>query len=139
MILQAVHVAAPNLFGEAIDNLDAGQVAFVHGAVEGLPGKGLLMHGAVRIAVEEAAELGFQFTNAFRRRAHQKPSEVLVVEPAAALDRVHEMALDRILGRERDIVAALHHAGAAAFSEQAFHRDGDVKIGIGFLGVQRGE
>jgi hypothetical protein len=29
----------------------------------------------------------------------------------------------------------LHHAGAAAFAEQAFDRDGDVEFGIGFLGV----
>ena len=31
-------------------------------------------------------------------------------------------------GRERHVVAALHHAGAAAFSQQALHRDGDVEL-----------
>ena len=39
----------------------------MHGAVEGLPGEGLLMHGAVGIAVEEAAEFGFQFADALGR------------------------------------------------------------------------
>ena len=58
---------------------------------------------------------------------HQQPRELLVVEPVAALDRVHEMALDRVARRERDVVAALHHARAAAFAEQALHRDGDVE------------
>ena len=139
VILDAAHVAPPHLFGQAVDDLDAGEVAFVHGAVEGLPGEGLLVHGAVGIAVEEAAELGLQFADALRRGLHQQPGEVLIVEPAAALDRVHEMALDRILRRQRDVVAALHHAGAAAFAEQALHRDGDVEIGIGLLGVQRRE
>ena len=45
------------------------------------------------------------------------------VQPLAALDRVHEVALDRVARRERDVVAALHHARAAAFAEQALHRD----------------
>ena len=52
---------------------------------------------------------------------------------------VHEMPLDRVGRRERDVVAALHHAGAAAFAEQALHRDGDVELGPRLLGVQRRE
>ena len=139
VVFQTMDVAAPDLFGEAVDDLDAGQIAFVHGAVEGLPGEGLLVHGAVGIAVEEAAELGLQLADAPRRGLHQQPGQLLVVEPAAALDGVHEMALDRILRRQRDVVAALHHAGAAAFAEQALHRDGDVQIGIGLFRMQRGE
>ncbi len=62
-----------------------------------------------------------------------------MVEPAAAVDRVHEVPLDRILRRQRDVVAALHHAGAAAFAEQALHRDGDVELGPRLLRVQRRE
>ncbi len=71
VILQAVHVMAPDLLGQAVDDLDAGEIAFVHGAVEGLPGESLLMHAAVGIAVEETAELGFQLADALRRRPHQ--------------------------------------------------------------------
>jgi hypothetical protein len=139
MVLQAAHVAPPHLFGEAIDDLDAGEVALVHGAVEGLSGERLLVHGAVGVAIKEAAELGLQLADALGRGFHQQPGELLVVEPAAALDCVHEMPLDRVFRRQRDVVAALHHAGAAAFAEQALHRDGDVEVGIGFFGVQRGE
>jgi hypothetical protein len=135
MILDAADVAPPHLLGEAVDDLDAGQIAFVHGAVEGLPGEGLLMHGAVRIAVEEAAEFGFQFADALGCGLNQQPRKILVVEPAAAFDRVHEMALDRIARRQRDIIAALHHARAAAFAEQALHGNGDVEIRIGFFCV----
>src|SRR5262249_14237331 len=113
------------------------EIALVDGAVEGLSGERLLVDGAVRIAVEEAAEFVLQLANAHRRGRHQQPGEILVVEPGAALDRVHEMALDRILLGERHVVAALHHAGAAAFAEQAFHRDGHVEVGSGLLGVQR--
>ena len=71
--------------------------------------------------------------------ADQQPRQLLLVEPAAAVDRVHEMPLDGILRRQRDVVAALHHAGAAAFAEQALHRDGDVELGPRLLGVQRRE
>ena len=95
MVFQATHVAVPDLLGQTIDDFDAGQVAFVDGAVESLPGKGLLVHGAVRIAIEETAEFGLQFADALGRGLDQEPGEVLVVEPAAAFDRVHEMALDR--------------------------------------------
>ena len=139
VIFQPLHIAAPDLLGQPVDDLDAGQIAFMHGAVEGLPGEGLLVHGAVGIAVEEAAEFGLQFADAARRGLDQQPGEILVVEPAAAFDGVHEMPLDRVRGRQRDVVAALHHAGAAAFAEQAFDRDGDVEFGIGFFRVQRGE
>src|SRR6185312_1138798 len=91
------------------------------------------------IAVEEAAEVGLELADALRRSLDQQPGQVLIVEPAAAFDRVHEMALDRIVRRQRDVVAALHHARAAAFAEQALDRDGDVEIGVGLLGVQRRE
>src|SRR5262249_42866832 len=57
----------------------------------------------------------------------------------AALDRVHEMALDRVFLGERDVVAALHHARAAALAEQALHRDRDRERRIGLVRVQRGE
>ena len=62
------------------------------------PANAFWMDRAVGIAVEEAAERIFQLADAHRRRRYQQPGEVLVVEPAAALDRVHEMALDRVAG-----------------------------------------
>ena len=111
----------------------------MHGAVEGLPGERLLMDGAVGIAVEDAADLVFQFEDAMRRGRHQDPRQVLVVEVAAALDRVHEMPLERIGRSQRHVVAALHHAGAAALAEQALHGDGDIELRPRLLGVQRRE
>ena len=139
VILQPPHVAPPDLLGEPVDDLDAGEIALVHGAVEGLPGERLLVHGAVGIAVEEAADLVFQFADANGRGGDQEPRQLLLVEPAAALDGVHEMPLDRVVRRQRDVVAALHHAGAAAFAEQALDRDGDVELRPRLLGVQRRE
>ena len=67
MIFQSSDVARPHLLGEPVDDLDAGQVALVHGAVEGLAREGLLMHRAVGIAIEEAAELVFELTDALDR------------------------------------------------------------------------
>src|SRR5439155_21982171 len=49
----------------------------------------------------------------------------------------HEVALDRVPLRQGDVVAALHHARAAAFAEQAFHGDGDRQLGRRLTGVQR--
>ncbi len=139
MLLEPRDVARPDLLGEAVDDLDAGQVALVDGAVEGLAGEGFLMDRAVGIAVEEAAELGLELTDATLRPGDEGPGEVLLVEPLAAVDRVHEMPLGGIAGRQRHVVAALHHAGAAAFAEQALDRDGDGEAGRGLLRMQRGE
>ena len=114
-----------------------GEIALVDGAIEGLAGEGLAMQRAIRVAIEEAADLVLQLTHALDRRAYQRPGELLMRQPFAALDRVHEMALDRIARVERHVVAALHHARAAAFTEQALARDRDVETGIGPVGMQR--
>ena len=111
----------------------------MHGAIEGLAGKGLAVQRAVGVAVEEAADLVLEFAHALDGGGDQRPGQFLMRQPFAALDRVHEMALDRVAGIERDVVAALHHAGAAAFAEQALARDRDVEIGVGLVGMQRGK
>ena len=139
VLFQAADRPRPDLLHQPVDDLDAGQVAFVHGAIEGLPGEGLAVQRAVRIAVEEAADLVFEFVHALDGLGHQRPGQFLMRQPFAAFDRVHEMALDRVAGIERDVVAALHHARAAAFAEEPLARNRDVEIGIGFQGVQRGE
>ena len=139
MLFQPLDAPRPYLLGEPVDDLDAGQVALVHRAVERLSGEGLLVHGAVRIAVEEAAELVLELVDALDGERHELPGELLVRQPLAALDGVHEVALDRILFRERDVVAALHHARAAALAEQAFHRDRDRSVGRRLVRVKRGK
>ena len=77
--------------------------------------------------------------DALDRAGHQGPREVLVGEPFAAFDGVHEVALDRVARRERNVVAALHHPRAAALAEQALDRDRDRQRGIGCMRVQRSE
>ena len=139
VVLQAADVAGPHLLGQAVDDLDARQVALVHGAVEGLPGEGLLVDGAVGIAVEKAADLVLQLADALPGAGDQGPGKLLVVQPLAALDGVHEVALDGIAGRQGHVVAALDHARAAAFAEQALHRHGDGQIGRRRLGMKGGE
>src|SRR6516225_10166833 len=59
--------ARPYLLGEPVHDLDAGEVALVHRAIETLPGEGLLMDRPVRVAIEEAAELVFQLAHALDR------------------------------------------------------------------------
>ncbi len=49
------------------------------------------------------------------------------------------MALDRIAFGERDVVAALDHARAAALAEQALHGHRDRELGRRLLRMQRGE
>ena len=70
----------------------------MHRAVEGLSGERFLMHAAVGIAVEEAAELVLEFADPHLRVGDERPRQVLIVEPLAALDRIHEMALDESPG-----------------------------------------
>ncbi len=139
VLLQALHARHPHLLGQAVDDLDAGEIPLVDGAVEGLARERLLVDRAVGVAIEEAAELVLELAHALDRFGHERPREVLVRQPLAALDRVHEVALDRVSGRQRHVVSALDHARAAALAEQALHRDGDAEVRGGALGVQRGE
>ena len=67
----------------------------MHGAVEGLAGEGLAVQRAVGVAVEEAADLVLELVHALDGLGHQRPGHLLVGQPLAALDGVHEMALDR--------------------------------------------
>ena len=68
MLLQPVDAARPHLLGEPVHDLDAGEVALVHRAVERLAGERLLVDRAVGIAVEEAAELVLELVDALDRR-----------------------------------------------------------------------
>ena len=111
----------------------------MHGAVEGLAGEGLAVQRAVGIAVEEAADLVFQLVHPLDGLGHQRPRHLLVGQPLAAFDGVHEVALDEVARIERDVIAALHHARAAAFAEQALGGNGHLERRIGLVRVQRRE
>ena len=137
MLFQPAYRPRPNLLHQPVDDLDAGEVALVHGAIERLAGEGFAVERPVGIAIEEAADFVFQFLHPLDRLGDQRPGQFLVRQPFAAFDGVHEMALDGVAGIERDVVAALHHAGAAAFAEQTLADDGDVEIGVRLQGVQR--
>ena len=139
MLLQPADAARPDLFRQPVDDLDAGQVALVHRAVESLSGEGFLVHRAVGIAVEEAAEFVFEFMDPLDCLGHQRPGQVLVGEPLAALDRVHEVTFDRIAFGQRHVVAALDHSRAAALAEQPLDRHRDLQLGCLLMGVQRRE
>ena len=84
----------PDLLHQPVDDLDAGEIALVHSAIERLAGEGLAVQRPIRIAVEETADLVFQFLHAFDRFGHQRPGKILVGQPFAAVDGVHEMPLD---------------------------------------------
>ena len=94
---------------------------------------------AVGIAVEEAAQLVFQLAHALDRAGDKRPGKILIRQPGAAFDGIHEVALDGIAGAKRDVVAALDHARAAAFAEQSLDRDRDGERWIGLVRVQCGE
>src|SRR5690606_35065420 len=118
VLLEATDAPCPDLLGEPVDDLDAGEVALVDRAVERLARERLLVDRAAGHAIEEAAGLVLELVDALHRERDELPRELLARQPLAALDRVHEMALDGVLGGERDVEAALHHASAAALAEQ---------------------
>jgi hypothetical protein len=103
---------------------------------ESLPREGFSVQRAVGVAVEEAADLVLELVHALDRLFHQHPGERLVGQPLAALDGVHEMPFHRVAGIERDVVATLNHARAAAFSEQALGGDRHLQRRVGLMCVQ---
>ena len=130
-------VADQNLFREASDDLDSGEVAAVDRPVERLSGQRPLVDGAVGAPVEEAAEGVLHLEDALRRLGDQGPGQLLIVYQAAAPDRVVVMPVERIVLVQDGVVAALDHAGAAALAEQALAGDDDVEAGRGVARVDR--
>jgi hypothetical protein len=92
MLLKAADRPRPHLLHQPVDDLVPVRSPLLHGAIEGLAGEGLAVQRAVGIAVEEAADLVRQFAHA--RRSTPASGHVLVGQPFAALDGVHEVALD---------------------------------------------
>ena len=139
VLLEPVDAARPDLFGQAVDDFNAGKVSLVHRAVEGLTGKGFLMDGAVRVAIKKAAQLVLEFADTLHCGGHQGPGQVLIGQPLAALDRVHEVPLDRVTLGQGHVVAALHHARAARFAKKAFDCHCDLQLRRRLVGMQGGE
>ena len=124
---------------EVRHDLDAGEVAFVHRAIEALAGERFLVDGAVRIAIEQAADAVFELDDAVGRIVDECPSEFLVVEELAAFDRVVEVFVEGVGRVEYAVVAALDHSRAAGLADEAFHGDDDACLRVGGGDVQRGE
>jgi hypothetical protein len=139
VLFELAHLPCTHLLHQPVDDLDAGQIALVDGAIEALPGESLLVQRAAGIAVEEAADLVLELADALHRARAEPPGQVLTRQPLAADGRIHEVALDAVGFRQRHVVAALHHAGAARLAERALGRDGDVELGVGQGRVQRRE
>src|SRR4051812_25117918 len=112
-------VTRPHLLHEPVYNLDAGEVAFVHGTVESLARESFAVQTAIGIAVEKTSDFVLEFADALDRLVDKRPGEFLVRQPLATLDRVHEMALDRVTPQQGNVVATLHHPGAARLSQQS--------------------
>src|SRR5690606_5558151 len=139
VLFHAMDAPRPYLFGQPVDDLDAGQVSLVHGAVERLAREGLLMQCAVGVSVKEAAQLVLQLVDSFDCPVDQRPGQFLVGQPLAALDGVHEMPFGRIARCQGHVVAALDHARAPALSQQPLDGHGNVQARRRVVRMQRSE
>ncbi len=115
----------PDLLAETVHDLDAGEIAAMDRAVVALPRERLLVDAAVRRTVEEAAVARLQLQHATGRLAHERPHELLIVDPAPALEGVAQVGLERIGRGEDGVVAALDHARAARAPQEPLDDDGD--------------
>ena len=93
MLLEFGHIQRPYFLHQAVDDFNAGQIAFMGGAVKALAGKGFLMQCAVGIAVKKAAQFILEFLDPFNRGLAQAPGKILPRQPFPADDGIHEMAL----------------------------------------------
>ena len=133
MLLKPFNGAREHLLHQPIDDFDAGEITLVHGSVGGLARKSLLVQGAIAVAIEEAAKLVLQFADTQHRLFAEAPGHVLIGQPFAAIDRIHEVALNGVTAPERHVVAALHHPGAAGFAHKPLNRDRDPRAFRGRL------
>src|SRR5439155_1284069 len=87
--------------------------------------------------IEEAAVARLELEDAAGRFGDQRPHQLLIVDEAAALERVEQMRLERIGRSEHGVVAALDHPRAAGAAEQALDDDPDAQAWRRVGGVQR--
>ena len=130
---------AHHLLHQPVDDLDSRQIAFMDCAVKALPGESFLMQRAIGVAVKEAAEFIFKLMDTLNSGCHQPPGEILIGQPFAADNGVHEVTLNGIRRVQRHIVATLHHPGAAAFADQSLDRQCGFKVGSRLLGMESGK
>ena len=83
------------------------------------------MQAAIRIAIKKASHFIFQLGNPFNRQITKPPGHILIRQPFAANNSIHEMAFNRIAATKRHIIAALYHTGTAAFANKPLYRKGD--------------
>ena len=95
------------------------------GSVKCLTRKCFLMKCAIRITIKKTANFIFQLMYPRHCRADQTPCHILIRQPLAANDCIHEMALHRVLWVQCHIITTLHHACAATFPNQALYRYSD--------------
>src|SRR5439155_1838793 len=135
--LERPHVRSHgNLLAQAIHDLDAGEIALVNCAVVGLAGERLLVDVAVGPPIEEAAVARLELEDAGGRFGDQRPHQLLIVDEAAALERVEQVRLERIGRSEHGVVASLDHPRAAGAAEQALDDDPDAQAWRRVGGVQ---
>ena len=98
----------------------------MNGAVEALAGKGFLVDGPVRVAVEEAPVLRLHLFDPARGHGHQRPGQVLIIDELPAFQGVDKMFLEGI-GRVQDhVVPSLDHARTSAFADDRFGHQQDL-------------
>ena len=136
VFLNDANAAPHDLLREPVDDLDAGEIALVHRAIEGLARERFLMKGVVRVAIEEAPELVLEVVDASRRLGDERPDEFLVVQKLACVDRVLKVPLVRVVLAQHDVVAALDEPRTPALSERSLDHDGDVERRVGVEGMQ---
>ena len=109
----------------------------MHGAVERLARKRLLVNPAVLAAIEETADPCLQLVDDLGGVRNQRPGQILVVQEPAAVQRVAEVEIEGVTRIAHGVEAALYHAGAAGAAYGALADDDDVQVGTRRAGVQR--
>src|SRR6266446_7472239 len=115
----------------------ASKVALVDRPIVRLTGERLLMDPSPGRPIEEAAVARLELEHPRRSFHDEGPHELLVVDPAAAGERVEEVRVERVGLGEHGVVAALHHARAAGAAQQSLDDDGDRKAWRPVGGMER--
>ena len=111
----------------------------MHCAIECLAGKRLVMQRTIVVAIKETSKLIFQFLHPRDRGLTQAHRHILIWQPLATIDGIHEMTFHRVTGRQGNVVATLHHARATTFTEQTLNCNSDMEVWIGLARVQSRE
>src|SRR5690554_4404774 len=92
--------------------------------IKGLPSERFTVQRAIVVTIEKASHFIFKLKYPLWCSFNQAPGQLLIGNPIATVNRIHEVTFNRITTIQGNVVPTLNHTSTATLAQQAFNGDG---------------